>query len=36
MVYNWKFQDYPYGKAMYFIDIFINNGPIYMGFVEDN
>ena len=26
----------PYGKNMYFFDIFINNGRICMGFVADN
>ena len=30
-----KFQDTPYGKDMYFFDIFINNGRICMGFEAD-
>ena len=36
VIYNWKFQYTPYGKDMYFFDIFINNGRIRMGFVADN
>ena len=31
-----KFQGTPYGKDMYFFEIFINNGRIYIGFVADN
>ena len=30
-----KFQDTPYGKDMYFFDIFINYGRICMGFKAD-
>ena len=32
----WKFQEYPYGKDMYFFDIFINKVRICMEFVADN
>ena len=33
---NRKFQVTPYGKDMYFFDIFINNGRICIGFVADH
>ena len=36
VTYNRKFQVTPYGKDMYFFDIFINDGRICMGFVADH